>query len=191
MRARFSSRIKMFFRIALRSLLVRRGGTFITVLAVSVAAAASTALLNLYTDINAKVSNEFRRFGSNVVASTVDGKPFTQAQIDSLTRAIGPQDLAVPFSYLVAHGASGTPVVIAATDLARVQALTPGWKVAQSHSCTANALVGSKAASTLSKADRASFVLEGAKAPLDLSCAATVQTALWKTLAQDQERHPH
>ena len=57
----------MFLRMLLRAAWLRPGRALAALLAMIVAAAASTAILNLYVDVQAKLRQQFRDYGANIV----------------------------------------------------------------------------------------------------------------------------
>ena len=75
----------MFLRMLVRAALLRRGRAVTALLAMVVAAAVATAMLNLYVDIQAKLRREFReQFDSTVVAHSTgadQGDPHAQPQV--------------------------------------------------------------------------------------------------------------
>src|SRR4051794_11779915 len=97
-----SLRIRMFSRLLLRATTVRRGRTLTALLALAIAAAVATALLNLYVDLDAKLNTEFHKFGANVVVVANNGRSLSAYDIQSAEEALSPADLAVPFAYAVA-----------------------------------------------------------------------------------------
>ena len=76
--SRRSGKSRMFLRMLLRASLVRRGRALSALLAVVVAAAVATAMLNLYVDVQAKLRTEFRKYGANIV---VVGKQGTAQEL--------------------------------------------------------------------------------------------------------------
>ena len=64
----------MFLRMLLRAAVLRRGRAASALLAMVVAAAVATAMLNLYVDVQAKLRREFRKYGANVVVVARDGQ---------------------------------------------------------------------------------------------------------------------
>lgn len=132
----------MFLRMMLRSSLVDRSRTFAALLAVVVAAAVTTALLNLYVDVESKLHKEFRGFGANVVVSGDSLPSDALAQVEA---ALPPGGIAAPFVYAVAKDAHGTPVVVAGADFARVQRLNRWWQVSQWPAQPGEALLGTRA----------------------------------------------
>src|SRR5438552_15036385 len=63
----------MFFRMLVRAAVLRRGRAASALLAMVVAAAVATAMLNLYADAQAKLRKEFRNYGANIVVVTKEG----------------------------------------------------------------------------------------------------------------------
>ena len=62
----------MFVRMLLRAAMLRRGRAASALLAMIVAAAVATAMMNLYVDVQAKLRSEFRNYGANVVIVAKD-----------------------------------------------------------------------------------------------------------------------
>src|SRR6201987_3659660 len=63
----------MFARMLIRAAMLRRGRRGSALLAMIVAAAVATAMMNLYVDVQAKLRTEFRNYGANVVVVGKDG----------------------------------------------------------------------------------------------------------------------
>ncbi len=57
----------MFLRMLVRAAVLRRGRAASALLAMVVAAAVTTAMLNLYVDVQAKLQREFRNYGANIL----------------------------------------------------------------------------------------------------------------------------
>ena len=130
-----------------RSLVHRRARSISALVAMTVSAGVATALLTLYTDLDAKLHKEFRSFGANLVITA----PSNALPSDALARAeqaAGPDVLAAEFAYAVATTDTGTPVVVAATDFAAVRRLDSWWQVDSwpDPSVTNSALLGQRAA---------------------------------------------
>jgi putative ABC transport system permease protein len=145
----------MFLRMLVRGVQVRRGRALTALLAVVVAAAVSTAMLNLYVDVGAKLRREFRGYGANVVVVAKDGEALPPDALALAQKAIAGRGLAVAFAYAVAHTATGRPVVVAGADLDGVQRLDRWWSVTAWPSKAGEALVGARAAAALSPAGQA------------------------------------
>jgi putative ABC transport system permease protein len=141
----------MFFRMLLRSLRLRQSHSLVAMLAIVVAAAVSTALLNLYADLDAKLTREFRRFGANVLVVAREGKPLPSDVIDRvqgvLTQVTARPVTAVPAAYVIARSSSGEPVVVAGIDVASARSVNGWWQVAGKWPLHPNeALLGKRAA---------------------------------------------
>ena len=75
--------ISMFARMLLRAAVLRRGRAASALLAMVVAAAVATAMMNLYVDVQAKLRTEFRNYGANVV---IVGKDDQALPADALAK---------------------------------------------------------------------------------------------------------
>src|SRR5512143_3621211 len=73
-RTRTGSRNAMFFRMLMRATMVKPGRVISALVAVVVAASVTTAMMNLYVDVQAKLRKEFRSYGANVVVVADDGQ---------------------------------------------------------------------------------------------------------------------
>src|ERR1035437_4685664 len=69
-----SPHISMFARMLLRAAVLRRSRAASALLAMIVAAAVATAMMNLYVDVQAKLRTEFRNYGANVLIVGKDGR---------------------------------------------------------------------------------------------------------------------
>ena len=165
----------MFLRMLVRAAVLRRGRAASALLAMVVAAAVATAMMNLYVDVQAKLRKEFRSYGANVV---VVGKNSSSLPADAFARVeqvIGGRGMAVPFAYVVARTASGQSVVVAGTDFDRVQKLNRWWSVSAWPAGAGEALVGMRALPVVSP-DGKPFNLSFQGHTLHLQTAGTLQT---------------
>jgi putative ABC transport system permease protein len=117
----------MFLRMLVRAAVLRRGRAASALLAMVVAAAVATAMLNLYVDVQAKLSREFRKYGANVVVIAKDGQNLPTDTLSIVRSVLGTNGIAVPFAYAVARTTDGHSVVVAGTDLEQVQKLDSTW----------------------------------------------------------------
>ncbi len=162
--ARHGSRRKMFLRMLISAALVRRGRVVSALAAVVVAAAVTTAVMNLYVDAQAQLRQEFRSYGANVAVVGRNGAPLPPDALTRAERTLGGQGTAVPFAYAVARTTGEAPVVVAGTDLERVRKLNAWWSVSAWPSTVDGALLGVRAAPVVSS-DGAPFQLKfGGKA---------------------------
>ncbi len=150
----------MFLRMLVRAAVLRRGPAASALLAMVVAAAVATAMLNLYVDVQAKLGREFRKYGANVVVIAKDGQALPTDTLSTVRSVLGANGIAVPFAYAVARTADGHSVVVAGTDLEQAQKLdSTWWSVSGWPKASHDALVGTRAVS----------VVDASGKPFDLS----------------------
>jgi putative ABC transport system permease protein len=140
----------MFLRMLTRAAVLRRGRAASALLAMVVAAAVATAMLNLYVDVQAKLRKEFRNYGANVVVVGKDGQPLPVEALSKVESALAGHGLAVPFAYVVARTSDGQSVVVAGTNLDQVRKLDSWWSVTAWPNASQDALLGTRAAAVVS-----------------------------------------
>jgi putative ABC transport system permease protein len=139
----------------LRAALVRRSRVGGALVAITVAAAIATALLNLYGDAQAKLREDFRGYGANVIALAPEGGSFPADSLNVIEREAGHDSIAAPYAYVVARTAerlNGSPVVVAGTNFARAEALNTWWSVSNwpsQNGQVVEALFGERAAKAI------------------------------------------
>src|SRR5947207_5305651 len=148
----------MFFRMLARAAMLRKRSALAALLATAVAAAAATAMLNLFSDVQGKLQREFRNFGANIVINAPEGKSLSDQDMRGIQAQVNRHGLAVPFSYAVAHTDRGQAVVVAGTDLELARSLNSWWSVSSWPQSSGEALVGFRAARVVSP-DRKAFKL--------------------------------
>ncbi|MGE5207594.1 MAG: ABC transporter permease [Chlamydiota bacterium] len=165
----------MFLRMLLRASLVRRGRALSALLAVVVAAAVATAMLNLYVDVQAKLRSEFRRYGANIVVVAKEGPSLRADTLPRVQTVLAGRGIAVPFAYVVASAGDGSPIVAAGTDMESVRRLDSWWQVSGWSSTPGEALVGTRAATVVSPGGQP-FDLSFQGHTIHLSTAGTLTT---------------
>ena len=140
----------MFVRMLVRAAVLRRGRAASALLAMIVASAVATAMLNLFTDVQAKLRKEFRNYGAKIIVIGRDGASLSAGSLAKVESAFTVRDVAVPFAYVVARTSSGEPVVVAGTDFERVRRLNSWWSVTNWPANSQQALVGARAAALAS-----------------------------------------
>ena len=165
----------MFLRMLVRGTVVRRGRALTALLAVVVAAAVSTAMLNLYVDAEAKLRHEFRNYGANVVVVAKEGADLPADALVKVRNTVGERGIAVPFAYAVAHTASGRAVVVAGTDLNGARRLDQWWSVTAWPGKPGDALVGVRAASVVTPKNQPFDLIYNARS-LHLQPAGTLRS---------------
>jgi putative ABC transport system permease protein len=139
----------MFLRMLVRAAVLRRGRAASALLAMIVAAAVATAMLNLYTDVQAKLRREFRNYGANIVVVAKNDSVLSPEALSNTQTALAGRGIAVPFAYVVARTADGQAIVVAGTDFDRVRKLNSWWSVTNWPSRPKDALVGARAFSVV------------------------------------------
>lgn len=165
----------MFLRMLLRAAVLRRGRAASALLAMVVAAAVATAMMNLYVDVQAKLRKEFRSYGANVVVVGKDGTSLPPDAISQAETILGGRGMAVPFAYLVARTSNGQSVVVVGSDFERIQKLDRWWSVSAWPSDSGEALVGMRALSVVSP-DGKPFDLSFQRHTIHLKASGTLQT---------------
>jgi putative ABC transport system permease protein len=165
----------MFWRMLVRAAILRKGRAAAALTAIIVAAAAATAMLTLSVDVQAKLRQEFRKFGANIVVEAPNGKTFTPDNLRTIESAVGGHGLAVPFAYAVARTDKDQSIVVAGTDFDRVRKLNPWWAISSWPEGAGEALVGVRAAKLLS-GNGPPFVLSYQGHSIRLTSAGTVST---------------
>lgn len=170
-----SPHISMFMRMLLRAAVLRRGRAASALLAMTVAAAVATAMLNLYVEVQVKLRKEFRNYGANIVIVAKDGQVLPANALKTVEASLAGRGLAVPFAYVVARTSDGKSVVVSGTDLDQVRRLNAWWSVSHWPAANNEALVGARAAQVVS-AQGKPFDLRFQERAIQLTQAGTLQT---------------
>jgi putative ABC transport system permease protein len=165
----------MFLRMLVRAAILRRGRAASALLAMVVAAAVATAMLNLYVDVQAKLHREFRNYGSNIILVGKDGASLPAESFSRVNSVLGSRGVAAPFAMIVARTADGQPIVVAGTDFDRVRQLDKYWSVSSWPSSPKQALIGVKALPSIAPKAQV-FDLSFQEKVLHLTPVGTVQT---------------
>ena len=165
----------MFLRMLVRAAVLRRGRAASALLAMVVAAAVATAMMNLYVDVQAKLRKEFRSYGANVVIVGKDGASLPPNVLEQAEKTLVGRGMAVPFAYVVARTTDGQSIVVVGTDFERVQKLNRWWSVSTWPSASGQALVGMRAMPVVSP-DRKPFDLTFQGHIIHLTATGTLQT---------------
>lgn len=145
----------MFLRMLMRAAVLRRGRAASALLAMVVAAAVATAMLNLYVDVQAKLRKEFRNYGANVVMVAKSDQGLPADALNKVNELLAGRGLAVPFAYVVARSSNGQSVVVSGTNLEQVRKLDSWWSVTSWPANPEDALVGTRAAAVVSPQGKA------------------------------------
>jgi putative ABC transport system permease protein len=170
-----SPHTSMFLRMLWRAAVLRPGRAAAALLAMIVAAAVATAMLNLYVDVQAKLQREFRNYGANIILVGKDG---ASLPADALTRAeavLKGRGIAAPFAMIVARTSSGQSVVVAGVDFDRSRQLDRWWSVSEWPAAPEQALIGLRALPSVSPKNQP-FDLSFHDRTIHLTPSGTVQT---------------
>jgi len=165
----------MFVRMLIRAAVLRRGRAASALVAMVVAAAVATAMLNLYVDVQAKLRKEFRNYGANVVVVARDGQSLPANALSTVRATLAGRGLAVPFAYVVARTTDGQSVVVAGTDFEQARKLDSWWSVSNWPKAAQDALLGVRAATVVSP-QGAPFELSFQGRSIHLQPAGTLRT---------------
>jgi putative ABC transport system permease protein len=182
----------MFFRMLVRAAVLRRRRAASALFAMIVAAAVTTAMLNLYVDVQAKLRREFRNYGANIILVGRDGASLPADALAHVEFVLAGRGVVAPFGLVVARASDGQPIVVAGTDFERVRQLDRWWSVSNwpsgavptspaqnagemGHPAQEQALVGVRALSVVSPQNQP-FDLTFQGHTVHLMPAGTVQT---------------
>jgi putative ABC transport system permease protein len=142
------SRTQLLLRLLLKAAWVRKDRAFTALISVAVVATIATAALTIYSDLEGKLSRDFRGFGANVVVTRAQGSltPDDLAAMQNVVK--GKQDV-IPVAYAVATASNGSRVIVGGTDLTGLAQMNSWWSTKQVDS-DGSALIGSRAAEQLS-----------------------------------------
>jgi putative ABC transport system permease protein len=165
----------MFWRMLVRAAVLRRARAISALFAMVVAAAVTTAMLNLYVDVQAKLEREFRNYGANIILVGRDGASLPADALARVDSVLAGRGIAAPFGLIVARTGDGQPIVVAGTDFERVQQLDRWWSVTNWPAGSQQALIGVRALPTVSPKNQG-FDLSFQGRSLQVSPVGTVQT---------------
>src|SRR3984893_19513096 len=109
----------MFLRMLVRAAVLRRGRAASALLAMVVAAAVATAMLNLYVDVQAKLRREFRNYGADIIVAGKNGTALPSDTFARVSSTLAGRGLAAPFALVVARTSDGQAVIVAGTEFDR------------------------------------------------------------------------
>jgi putative ABC transport system permease protein len=165
----------MFFRMLVRAAVLRRGRAASALVAMVVAAAVTTAMLNLYVDVQAKLRREFRNYGANIILVGRNGASLPEDTLSRVESNLAGRGVAAPFALVVARTSDGQPIVVAGADFNRVRELDRWWSVSNWPTAPKQALIGARALSVVSPKNQL-FALSFQGRSIQLTPAGTVQT---------------
>jgi putative ABC transport system permease protein len=154
-------RLRLFVRLLFKASWVRKDRALTALISVAVVATIATAALTVYSDLENKISREFRSFGTNVVITSRKGA-LTPGQLNQIQASLGDRGVAVPVAYAIATGPNNAKVVVGGTDLRALRELNSWWSVRALDS-GGQALIGDRAAEQLAPKGARFAITFGAK----------------------------
>jgi putative ABC transport system permease protein len=148
------SRRQLFLRLLVKAAWVRKDRALTALLSVSVVATIATAALTVYSDLDNKLSREFRSFGANVVVSKQGGS-LTREQLSRIDSTVSTRHLIVPVAYAIATGPNDARVVLGGTDIKAFRDLNSSWSLRDTGHTGTQVLMGSRAAEAFYRRDEA------------------------------------
>ncbi len=142
---------QLLLRLLLKAVWVRKDRSLTALISVAVVATIATAALTIYSDLEGKLSHEFRGFGANVIVTKQQSSPLTPDDLSRIDAIAGVKRLVVPVAYAVAASRGGAKVVIGGADLEKLVQMNSSWSITgwSATGKATQAIVGSRAAEIL------------------------------------------
>src|SRR5262249_32974872 len=156
------SRLGLLVRLLVRAAWVRKDRALTALISAAVVAAIATAALTVYTDLENKLSREFRGFGANVVVTRQEGS-LSADDLAKISGALGGKGQVVPVAYAIASAGNGSRVVIAGTRIDAFRELNSWWSIQDAGHHRTQVLVGARTAKALCPGGKEFSVSFGAK----------------------------
>src|SRR5579864_3731608 len=125
------TRTRLLLRLLLKAAWVRKDRAFTALVSVAVVATIATAALTIYSDLESKLSREFRGFGANIVV-TKNSAPLTAGELAGIHKIVGD---------------SAEIVVVGGSDIDKLRRLNSSWSF--SNAGQGSALVGARVDETI------------------------------------------
>jgi putative ABC transport system permease protein len=138
---------QLLLRLLFKAAWVRKDRAFTALVSVAVVATIATAALTIYSDLEGKLSREFRGFGANVIV-TKSSSALTPIELADVRKTVGTGGEVVPVAYAVANFSEGARVVVGGADLDKLRKLNTAWSFEKRDLGTA--LVGARVAEAVS-----------------------------------------
>jgi putative ABC transport system permease protein len=138
---------QLLFRLLFKAAWVRKDRAFTALVSVAVVATIATAALTIYSDLEGKLSREFRGFGANVLVTKTSGT-LTGAELADLRKIVGSTNEIVPVGYAIAtETTSKSRIVVGGADVDKLRKLNSSWSF--SNAGQGSALVGARVDETI------------------------------------------
>jgi putative ABC transport system permease protein len=142
------TRTQLLLRLLFKAAWVRKDRAFTALVSVAVVATIATAALTIYSDLENKLSREFRGFGANVIVMKTSGA-LTPSELAGIRKAVGSAGEIVPVGYAIATETTrNARIVVGGADVAQLRHLNSSWSF--SNAGQGSALVGARVDETIS-----------------------------------------
>jgi putative ABC transport system permease protein len=141
------NRTQLLLRLLFKAAWVRKDRAFTALVSVAVVATIATAALTIYSDLEGKLSREFRGFGANVIVTKTSGN-LTGEELGGINKIVGARGEVVPVAYAIANFSEGGRIVVGGADLDKLRKLNTAWSFEERKFGTA--LVGARVAEAVS-----------------------------------------
>jgi len=119
-------RQRLFLRLMIKAAWVRKDRALTALLSIAVVATMATVGLTIYSDLEGKLSREFRSFGANAIAVARNGS-LGKDELAKIKNILGEKSEVVPLRYAVVTGARNARLVVGGTDLHAFHQLNSSW----------------------------------------------------------------
>src|SRR5579871_1406006 len=141
------TRTQLLLRLLLKAAWVRKDRALTALVSVAVVATIATAALTIYSDLESKLSREFRGFGANVIVTKTSGA-LTPSELAGISKTLGHAGDIVPVAYAIATEAtSKSRIVVGGADIDKLRHLNSSWSF--SNTGQGSALVGARVDETI------------------------------------------
>jgi putative ABC transport system permease protein len=141
------SRTQLLLRLLFKAAWVRKDRAFTALVSVGVVATIATAALTIYSDLEGKLSSEFRGFGANVVVTKNSGA-LTPSELADMHKIVGSVGEIVPVGYAIAtETTSKSKIVVGGADIEKLRELNASWSF--SNTGQGSALLGARVDETI------------------------------------------
>lgn len=121
------SRSQLLLRLLLKAAWLRKDRALTALISVAVVATIATAALTIYSDLEGKLSREFRGFGANVIVTRAEGA-LSSDDLSRISAIVGTQGENVPVAYAIGtETGSGAKIVVGGADLNKLSRLNSSW----------------------------------------------------------------
>lgn len=142
------TRTQILLRLLFKAAWVRKDRAFTALVSVAVVATIATAALTIYSDLEGKLSREFRGFGANVIVTKASGA-LGAHELSDIRKILGSTGEIVPVGYAIAtETTSNARIVVGGVDIDKLRRLNSSWSF--SNAGKGNALVGRRVDETIS-----------------------------------------